>query len=82
MRWIKSISWPMIIIFVLLLGLAPLKPEPHVIEKISMLLSGSLNKPIDIFDLFLHGTPWILFILKLSTLFTMKQTLNKSEPNE
>ena len=82
MHWIKSLSWPMVIIIVLLLGLAPFKPEPHVIEKITMLLSGNLNKPIDIFDLFLHATPWILFFLKLSTLFTIKQALNKSEPNE
>lgn len=72
----------MIIIFTLFLGLAPFKPEPHVLEKITMLFNGNLNKAIDVFDLFLHGTPWILFILKISTLFSMKQPLNKSEPNE
>ena len=36
---------------VLLLGFAPFFPQPHIVEKISMLLTGTLNRPIDIFDL-------------------------------
>jgi len=46
------------------LGLAPfpMKPEPHILEKLNMLFSGSLNKPIDIFDLLMHGAPWGFFI--------------------
>ncbi len=76
MRWIQSLSWPLVIILTLTLGLAPFKPEPHALEKLTMLFNGNLSKPIDIFDLFLHVTPWILFILKTSTLFS---TENKSE---
>jgi hypothetical protein len=30
-----------------------------------MLAAGELIKPIDIFDLFLHGTPAVLLIIKL-----------------
>ena len=75
MRWINSLSWPIVIILALMLGLAPFKPEPHVVEKLTMLFNGELAKPIDIFDLFLHGTPWVLLILKVSTLFyTVKET--------
>ena len=50
----------------LMLGLAPFVPEPHLFEKLKMLLAGELVKPIDIFDLFMHGTPVILLILKLT----------------
>jgi hypothetical protein len=45
--------------------LAPLKPMPHVVEKIIMLKNGMLHKPIDIFDLFFHLFPLILLILKI-----------------
>jgi hypothetical protein len=30
-----------------------------------MLFKGTLVRPIDWFDLFLHGTPWILLVLKI-----------------
>ncbi len=73
MNWINSLSWPMVIIITLTLGLAPFNPEPHVVEKITMLFNGELARPVDIFDLFLHGTPWILFSLKVFTLFINKQ---------
>jgi len=52
------------IVFTIMMLLAPLKPMPHVIEKILMLKNGTLHKPIDIFDLFFHLFPLILLILK------------------
>ena len=73
MRFIQSLSWTFVLIFPLTLGLAPFAPEPHIVEKITMLFNGELTKPIDIFDLFLHGTPWILLLLKISTTFLYKQ---------
>jgi len=45
--------------------LAPLKPMPHVVEKIIMLKNGMLHRPIDIFDLFFHLFPLILLTLKI-----------------
>lgn len=50
----------------LLLGMAPFVPEPHLLEKLKMLMAGDLVKPIDIFDLFMHGTPVVLLVLKLT----------------
>ena len=50
----------------LMLGLAPFVPEPHLFEKLKMLSAGELVKPIDIFDLLMHGTPLILLVLKLT----------------
>ena len=53
------------LIAALTLGLAPFLPEPHVWEKLRMLFAGELVRPIDIFDLFLHGLPWLLLAFKL-----------------
>jgi hypothetical protein len=53
------------LIAALTLGLAPFVPEPHIWEKLKMLAAGELSRPIDIFDLILHGTPWILLGLKV-----------------
>ncbi|MDH5393714.1 MAG: RND transporter [Gammaproteobacteria bacterium] len=50
----------------LMLGLAPFVPEPHLFEKLKMLSAGELVKAIDIFDLFMHGTPAVLLLLKLT----------------
>jgi hypothetical protein len=61
---LDKVPWAIIILLCLTLGLAPYKP-PHIIEKIQMLAGGRLVRPIDWFDLFLHGMPWILLVLKL-----------------
>ena len=55
----------LLVVFCLTLGLAPFTPEPHLWEKLKMLASGELTEPLDIFDLLLHGTPWLLLIIKL-----------------
>ena len=47
------------------LGLAPFVPEPHIVEKLRMLASGTLVRPIDWFDLALHAAPWLALIIKL-----------------
>lgn len=65
MRWLDHIPLTTLVIIALLLGLAPFTPEPHVWEKLGMLARGALQKPMDIFDLFLHGTPWVLLLAKL-----------------
>ena len=64
-RLVDRIPWYVLVLLCLTLGLAPFAPEPHVWEKLKMLVSGELGKPIDIFDLLLHGTPWLLLLLKL-----------------
>ncbi|MCT2538953.1 RND transporter [Sedimentimonas flavescens] len=52
-------------IFALLLGLAPFTPEPHVWEKLKMLAAGTLARPLDWFDLLLHGAPWLVLAAKV-----------------
>jgi hypothetical protein len=56
------------LIVALTLGLAPFVPEPHLWEKLKMLAAGALTSPIDIFDLLLHGAPWVLLGVKLARL--------------
>jgi len=64
MQWLDKIPFTTLLLISLLLGLAPFIPEPHVWEKLKMLFDGSLAKPIDIFDLVMHGSPWVLLFLK------------------
>ncbi len=65
MKILDRIPLVTLLILTLFLGLAPMTPEPHVLEKLRLLASGALSRPIDIFDLFLHGTPWLLLGAKL-----------------
>jgi len=65
MKWLDKIPLGMLLLPAVLLGLAPFAPEPHLVEKLRMLSEGTLQRPIDIFDLLLHGTPSLLVILKL-----------------
>jgi len=65
MKWLDKIPLTTLVVIALLLGLAPFAPEPHLWQKLKMLAAGELIKPIDIFDLFLHGAPAVLLVLKL-----------------
>jgi hypothetical protein len=64
-RWIEGLPWAGILVACATLGLAPFGP-PHVVEKLGMLARGELRRPIDVFDLFLHGAPWALLVARLA----------------
>ena len=67
MMFVKLIAetpWALFVVMCLTLGLAPYNP-PHIVEKLQMLLEGTLVKPVDIFDLLMHSTPWALLTLKI-----------------
>jgi hypothetical protein len=66
--WLDRLSLGLLLIIALTLGLAPFVPEPHIWEKLKMLAAGTLVRPIDIFDLLLHGAPWLLLLAKLGRL--------------
>nr|VFK54896.1 MAG: hypothetical protein BECKTUN1418F_GA0071002_10603 [Candidatus Kentron sp. TUN]VFK58788.1 MAG: hypothetical protein BECKTUN1418D_GA0071000_10902 [Candidatus Kentron sp. TUN]VFK60652.1 MAG: hypothetical protein BECKTUN1418E_GA0071001_10593 [Candidatus Kentron sp. TUN] len=72
MNWLHNIPWPFLIVVALVLGLAPFTPQPHLWEKLQWLVAGQLSRPIDIFDLFLHGTPVVLLFLKAVLTLTKK----------
>lgn len=65
-KLLDKVPLSLLLVLCLTLGLAPFTPQPHVWEKLQMLVAGELVRPIDIFDLLLHAMPWMLLILKLS----------------
>jgi len=64
MSIIDDLPFSVVLIFCLTIGLAPFAP-PHLWEKLVMLYSGTLVRPIDIFDLLMHATPWIFLLIKI-----------------
>jgi hypothetical protein len=62
---LDKVPLSLLIVLCLTLGLAPFSPEPHLFEKLRLLINGALARPMDMFDLLLHGAPWLLLIFKL-----------------
>jgi len=62
--FLDKIPYSILIVFSIIMILIPFKPMPHFVEKLIMLKNGTLNKPIDIFDLFYHSAPLIFLIIK------------------
>ena len=57
LKWLAAIA--------LWLAVAPIMPEPHLIEKLRMLSQGTLRQPLDIFDLLLRSVPMRLLALRV-----------------
>jgi hypothetical protein len=70
LSWLDRLPMNLLIIWTILMALAPFAPMPHLIEKIIMLKEGTLRRPIDIFDLFFHAAPALLLALKLVRNYT------------
>jgi len=69
---LDNLPWSLVILACLTLGLAPFFPEPHIWEKLKMLASGTLARPIDIFDFLMHAAPFLVAVAKLAA--TMLKT--------
>lgn len=67
-----------LLLLAVMLGIAPLGSQPHLVEKLGMLSKGSLVKPIDIFDLVLHSIFIVLLIFKLIRMVTVRNKSKKS----
>ena len=65
MGWLDRFPLVLLIIVALWLAVAPIVPEPHLIEKLRMLSRGALTRPLDIFDLALHALPLVLLVMRL-----------------
>jgi len=70
--FLDSIPYSVLIIFAVVMLLAPFFPMPHIVEKLIMLKDGVLKKPIDIFDLFYHLIPTAILVAKLIKDYAMK----------
>jgi hypothetical protein len=65
MRWLDRMPLLWLVLIAGWLAVAPVVPEPHLIEKLRLLSQGQLTRPIDIFDLLLHSVPAVLLALRL-----------------
>jgi len=61
---VRRLSYGFLIPAALLLAVLPLGAEPHLVEKLRLLGAGRLTRPLDIFDLVLHGGLLALLAVK------------------
>ena len=65
MRWLDRFPLVLLVVIALFMGFAPFQPEPHLVEKLRMLGTGTLTRPLDIFDLLWHAAPLAVLAAKL-----------------
>lgn len=66
MSFLDKIPMQTLVIMTIFLGLAPFVPEPHLWQKLKMLVAGDLARPLDMFDLLFHAAPALLLMAKIS----------------
>ena len=77
-------NWKLFLIASLTLGLAPFNP-PHILGKLKWIVGGNAFSGEhamgfkDIFDVFLHGTPWVLLLVSIVLNFSALLVKNDSE---
>lgn len=64
LKLLDQVPYSLLIVLAVWMLLAPFRPMPHVLEKLIMLKNGTLNRPIDIFDLFFHLIPTAFLLAK------------------
>jgi hypothetical protein len=65
MDWVERIPLRWHVVLAVYLLVAPVLPEPHLVEKVRWLLEGTLHRPLDIFDLLFHLVPAVLLAMRL-----------------
>lgn len=65
LTWLDRLPWLLLLPLAVWLAVAPVTPEPHLVEKLRLLMQGALTRPLDVFDLAMHATPLLLVALKL-----------------
>jgi hypothetical protein len=65
MAWIDRIPLPLLIAVAAWMAIAPITPEPHLVEKLRMLSQAALAQPLDIFDLVMHSMPLLVLFVRL-----------------
>lgn len=65
MKWLEKIPLGPLVLVAAFMALLPFRPEPHLWEKLGMLMNGQLTRGVDIFDLFWHSALIILLLVKI-----------------
>ena len=64
----SKLSWPVVIVLCLTLGLMPFVPEPHIWGKLKWIAGGAVGMQLmDWFDVLQHGIPWLLLSIKINS---------------
>ena len=77
---LRAVSLLLPLLSVLTLGLAPYLPQPHIGKQLGNLVQGRLTAPIDIFDLLLHGAPWIWLLVAIGRWWAAASRSKDSAP--
>lgn len=64
LRWLDRLPLAPLVVAAVVLGLSPLLPEPHLLQKLRLLADGQLDKPVDRLDLLMHASLPLLLVLK------------------
>ncbi len=67
LKLIDKIPLSLLVTLAVMFAIVPLG-KPHLWGKLGMLIDGTLSRPIDIFDLFMHGAPMVLLLIRLARL--------------
>jgi len=78
MNWLDKIPLVPLVFAAIIMAVLPFGATPHLAEKLAMLVDGTLQRPIDVFDLLMHGTASALLIIRLFRQFV----LGKKEPGK
>lgn len=62
----KSTNLTYLIIMALIMAVLPFGEQPHLWQKLLLLKDGYLHKPMDWFDLLLHGGPLVGVVVILA----------------
>ena len=65
LRWLDKLPLTWLAVLAGWLAVAPLYPEPHLVEKLRMLGQGTLVRPLDVFDLLMHAVTLLVLVAKL-----------------
>ncbi len=65
MKWLEKIPLGPLVLVAVFMALLPFRPEPHLWEKLGMLVNGQLIRVVDIFDLLWHSALIILVLVKI-----------------
>jgi hypothetical protein len=63
MNFVERVPYALLIALAIVMALVP-PGQSHLLEKTRMLFSGTLKRPLDIFDLLMHSAPLILLVVK------------------
>lgn len=64
MAWLDKIPFTILLVIAVVMAAMPIVPQPHLWEKLVMLQQAELTKPLDIFDLIMHGLGLVLVVVK------------------